>query len=120
MGDSHATLEGAVPPLTTPQERCAAFDEAFDYRGDVTIQTTDHRTIEGYVFDRRSDVDRPYVRLLPKDSQQKMIVHYDEIARLAFSGRDTAAGKSWETWLRKYVETKLRGEVAELKPEALD
>jgi hypothetical protein len=120
MSDSHATLEGAVPALATPQERCAAFDQAFDYRGDVTITTTDGRTLEGYVFDRRSDADRPYVRLLPKDSNLKTIVHYDEIARLTFSGRDTAAGKSWETWLKKYVETKLRGEIAELKPESLD
>lgn len=118
--DTHATLEGVVPELATPEDRRAAFDQAFDYRGDVTIVTIDSRTIEGYIFDRRSDVDRPYVRLLPKDSNQKTTVHYDQIARLMFSGRDTAAGKTWETWLKKYVETKLRGEVAELKPEALD
>jgi len=37
-------------------------------------------------------------------------VPYAEIAALAFTGRDTAAGKSYEAWVRKYREKKAAGE----------
>ena len=39
-------------------------------------------------------------------------------AALAFAGRDTAAGKSWEAWVRKYWEKKAAGEKGiALEPE---
>lgn len=117
---SDSSLQGVVPDLATPEQRRAALDQAFDYRGDVTITTTDGRVLEGYVFDRRSEGDDPYVRLMPRDASEKVVVRYADIARLQFSGRDPAAGRSWETWVKNYVEKKLKGEVAELKPEALD
>lgn len=120
MSQTTTKLEGSIPAMATPEERRAAMDQAFDYRGDVTIQTTDGRTIEGYVFDRRSDGPSPVVRILPKDGSPRLTVPYDQIARLVFSGRDTAAGKSWETWVRKYVQKKLAGEKAEIQPESLD
>jgi len=48
-------------------------------------------------------------------------VSYAEIAALAFSGRDTAAGKSWEAWMKKYAEKKAAGEKdLSLHPEALE
>lgn len=115
-----ATLEGAVPALATPAERDAAMDLAFDYRGDVTIHTTDGKVIEGYIFDRRSNVPEPFVRMIPRDSEQRVSIAYAKIARLIFSGRDTAAGKSWETWVRKYTEKKALGESASIEPEALE
>jgi hypothetical protein len=95
-------------------------DLAFDYRGDVTIHTTDARVIQGYIFDRRSDGPEPYVRLIPPDSNQRLTIRYAEISRIEFTGRDTAAGKSWETWLKKYKEKKARGEAANIEPEPLD
>ncbi len=116
----HKTLQGTVPALASPVERDAALDQAFDYRGDVTITTTDGRVIEGYVFDRRNDVPEPFVRVLPKDSNDRAKVKYNEIARLEFTGRDTAAGKSWETWVKKYNEKKARGEEASIESEPLE
>ena len=48
-----------------------------------------------------------------------MTVSYAEIARLAFTGRDMADGRSWEAWVRKYAERKAAGEKnIELVPEA--
>lgn len=114
------TLEGAVPSLASPAERNAAMDNAFDYRGDVTIYTTDGKSIEGYVYDRRSNVPEPFVRLIPKDSDERVRVPYASIARIAFSGRDTAAGKSWETWLKKYHEKRAKGEKASIESEPLE
>ena len=44
-----------------------------------------------------------------------------DIAALAFTGRDTAAGESWEAWVRKYWEKKAAGEKhIALEPEKLD
>jgi hypothetical protein len=37
-------------------------------------------------------------------------VAYSDVAALAFSGRDTAAGRSWEAWVSKYWEKKSAGE----------
>src|SRR4051794_7244634 len=96
-------LEGWTPELASESDLRAALDKAFDYRGDVTINLKDGNSIEGYVFDRRSGATLAdsVVRLIPKDGDAKVAVSYAQIARLAFTGRDTAAGKSWETWVKK-------------------
>jgi len=60
---------------------------------------TVHESIEGWIPDLASD---------------------EELAALAFTGRDTAAGKSWEAWTRKYWEKKAAGGTLNLHPESLD
>jgi hypothetical protein len=48
-------------------------------------------------------------------------IPYSEIAALQFSGRDTAAGKTFEAWVKKYWEKKAAGEKnIQIAPEALD
>jgi hypothetical protein len=83
----------------------------------------DGSAVEGYVFDRRAGatlVDS-IVRLIPKDRDDKVSVAYAQIVRLSFTGRDTAAGKSWETWVKKYHEKKAAGEKnIGIAPEKLD
>jgi hypothetical protein len=122
-GTVRENLEGWVPDLAGDADLCTALDKAFDYRGDVTITLKTGGTYEGYVFDRRTgtSLDDSVVRLIPKDRDDKVAVRYSDVARLAFSGRDTAAGKSWETWVRKYQEKKAAGEKnIRLDPEKLD
>lgn len=123
-GFAHENLEGAIPSLASEAEIREALEKAFDYRGDVSITLKDGREIEGYVFDRRSEgpaLADCAVRLFPKNSTEKLKVPYSEIARLVFSGRDTAAGKSFETWVKKYREKKAAGEKnIRLEPEKLD
>jgi len=122
-GFAKENLEGWVPTLASDDEVRAALEKAFDYRGDVTLTLKDGMTVEGYVFDRRtgSSLADSVVRLMPRDTDAKRAVAYADIARLAFTGRDTAAGKSWETWVRKYNEKKAAGEQnIGLEPEKLD
>src|ERR1051325_229916 len=95
-GTVHEKLEGWVPALAGEEEIRTALEKAFDYRGDVTITKKDGTTVEGYVFDRRSGktLADSAVRLFPKDKNEKLTIAYDQIAALAFTGKDTAAGKS--------------------------
>ena len=111
-GFKHEKLEGWVPELAGDEEVRQALEKAFDYRGDVTITRKDGSKVEGYIFDRRTGkkLADSAVRLFPKDADQKISIPYSEIAALAFSGRDTAAGKSFEAWVRKYWAKKSAGE----------
>ena len=89
----------------------------------MTITLKDGSAIEGYIFDRRTaaTLADSCVRLFPKTDPKKISIAYSDIAGLAFTGRDTAAGKSWEAWVRKYWEKKQAGETnIEIKPEKLD
>jgi len=122
-GTVHESVQGWVPQLATEEELRIALEKAFDYRGDVTLTLKDNSIIEGYLFDRAagSSLTNSFVRVLPKDSNQKLKIAYADIAALAFSGRDTAAGKSWEAWVGKYWEKKVSGGGdLSLQPESLE
>jgi hypothetical protein len=122
-GFAHEAIEGWVPSLASDEDLRSALEKAFDYRGDITITRRDGSKVEGYIFDRRTGatLQDSAVRLLPKDSNAKLSISYSEIAALAFTGRDTAAGKSWEAWMKKYWEKKAAGETGiALEPEALE
>jgi len=124
LGIVHENLEGWVPSLATDDEIRAAFEKAFDYRGDITLTLKDNSKVEGYVFDRRSDgktLADCAVRLFPKNQDQKVAIRYSDVARIEFTGKDTAAGKSFETWVKKYNEKKAAGEKnIGIEPEKLD
>jgi hypothetical protein len=122
-GTTHEKLEGWVPTLANEEDLRQALESAFDYRGDVSITRKDGSKIEGYIFDRSSEktLAESFVRLLPKDGSPRIKIAYAEIAALAFTGRDMAAGKSWENWVRHYWEKKAAGERdISLQPEKLE
>lgn len=111
-GADREKLEGWIPAMATEEEAREALEQAFDYRGDVTITLKTGLLIEGYVFDRQSSpyMHNSIVRIMPKQTSERIAIPYSEIAGLAFSGRDTAAGKGWEAWMKKYWEKKAAGE----------
>ncbi len=90
----------------------------------MTITRRDGSAVEGYIFDRRSNgktLADCSVRLFPKDRDEKISVAYSDISRLVFTGKDTAAGKSFETWVKKYHEKKAAGEKnIRIEPEKLE
>ena len=60
----------------------------------------------------RPTIERQFSNCRPTDA---------DIAALAFTGRDTAAGRSWEAWMKKYAEKKAAGEKdLSLHPEMLE
>lgn len=122
-GFEHQNLQGTVWNPASADELREGLEKAFDYRGDVTLRLKDGSSLEGYIFDRRTGPtpEDSKIRLFPQGQSQKVSVRYADIAGLTFSGRDTAAGKSWEAWVRKYREKKAAGERnIELQPENLD
>jgi hypothetical protein len=98
------SCDGRDPRLLT-----AALDAAFDYRGNVTLLLADGSELVGYVFNRELSGPAPFVQLLPADGGARRRIPLGSIRGVAFTGRDTAAGKSWETWLEKQ-SGKARGE----------
>lgn len=122
-GFAHEELQGQTWTADTEEDLRQGLEKAFDYRGDVTVTKTDGAVIEGYLFDRNSGgtLHNSYIRIMPQGSTDRVKIRYSEVAGLAFTGRDTASGKSWDAWVKKYFEKKAAGEKnIELKPENLD
>lgn len=122
-GRQREGLEGWVPELVSDSELREALEKAFDYRGDVTLTQKNGAKLEGYIFDRISGatLSSSFVRVLPKNGGNRAKIAYSDIAALSFTGRDPAAGKSWEAWVKKYWEKKQEGAPgASLHPDAVE
>ena len=124
-GRERENLEGWIPALATEAETREALEKAFDYRGDVTLTLHSGETVEGYLYARRNGptLAASAGRILPSkgEDRSRRSIPYSEIAALAFTGRDTAAGKTFEAWVRKYWEKKAAGEKnIQIEPEKLD
>ncbi|MBZ5667422.1 MAG: hypothetical protein LAO30_22820 [Acidobacteriia bacterium] len=122
-GFERENLQGWIPQLATEADIRAIFEKAFDYRGDVTITRKDGSEVTGYLFDRRigSTLANSVVRLIVANKTERPAIPYSEIAAIAFTGRDTAAGKSYEAWVKKYWEKRAAGDKnISIEPEALE
>lgn len=122
-GFAHENLEGWVPELASENELREALEKAFDYRGDVTITTKSGERIEAFIFNRRTTATlaESYVQYFAPGIDGKLKLAYDQIARLEFTGKDRAAGKHWEDWVKAYNERKAAGEKnIALVPDKLD
>ncbi len=122
-GTEHEQLEGSVPSLATEQDLKNALEKAFDYRGDITITLKSGEKIEAYIFNRQTGetLADSFVQYYTPRSDDKRKLAYDQIARLEFSGKDRAAGKHWEDWVKAYTEKKAAGEKnIALVPDSLE
>lgn len=124
-GRDRENLEGWIPELASDAEIRDSLEKAFDYRGDVTMTLRSGEVVEGYIFDRRTGktLTDSLVRLVPSkgEDRSRRSIPYGEIAALNFSGRDTAAGRTFDAWVKKYWEKKAAGETnIQIEPEKLD
>jgi len=122
-GFERENLQGWIPELATEGDIRTVIEKAFDYRGDVTISRKDGSEITGYLFDRRAakTLTDSVVRLMLASGNERPAIRYSEIKGLAFTGRDTAAGKSYEAWVKKYWEKRAKGEKnISIEPERLE
>ena len=122
MQGGASSLQGIVATRADERALLEALEKAFDYRGDCTITRVGGESVTGYIFDRRTAdtlVDST-LRLMTAESDTPVVVRYSEIDRLEFSGRDTAHGKSFETWVTRFIEKKLSGEKASIESDPLE
>ncbi|MGB0909033.1 MAG: hypothetical protein ACPGYT_01620 [Nitrospirales bacterium] len=95
------SLEGQAFQLTDPQERQRVIDLAFDYRGDITIELRSGESIEGFLYNRDSQVLPTEVKIFPKGQAGSKTFQCEDFVSLSFTGEDTAFGKSWDDWQNK-------------------
>ena len=122
-GTEHENLEGWIPEFASDDAIREALEKAFDYRGDVSITLKSGEKFEAYIFNRTTGATLAdsFVSYFTPSAPEKRKVSYAEIARLEFSGKDRAAGKHWEDWVKAWNEKKAAGEKnIALHPEALE
>ncbi len=110
-GFEHEELEGWIPELAGDEDVKNALEKAFDFRGDVTITLKSGEKVEAYIFNRHTGATlaESWVQYFATNAPEKRKIAYDQIAALKF-GKDRAAGKHWEDWVKAYNEKKAAGE----------
>ena len=99
------SLEGWAPEPDVEMPLARIIELAFDYRGNITVVRRDGTELEGYVFNRDSEALTPYLEMFDADGGGPHRVPYVEVRTILFTGKDTAAGKSYAAWLaRKQAE----------------
>jgi len=122
-GREYENLEGWIPELANEDDLKIALEKAFDYRGDISVTFKSGEKVEAYIYNRATGkgLADSYIQYFASNAPDKRKASYADIARIEFSGKDRAAGKHWEAWLKKYAEKKAAGEKnIALMPEALD
>jgi hypothetical protein len=128
-GAEHENLEGWAPAISSDGDLQIVLAKALDYRGDVTLTLKSGERgqapekIEAFIFNCKSGptLADSYVQYYTPTAPEKRKLSYVEIASINFTGKDRAAGKHWEDWVKKYNEKKAAGETnIALAPEALE
>ena len=101
------SLEGWSPVIGVDATLADVVDRAFDYRGDVTLVTAGGGELVGYVYNRDAHVPQPYLQMFDADGASHTF-RYSEVRAIRFTGKDTAAGKSYDAWLRRKADVGLR------------
>jgi hypothetical protein len=71
-------------------------EQAFDYRGYVTVRRTDGSALVGFVYNRGAS----HLELFDETATHRVRVPIEDVADIAFTGEDTAL-KSQEIWERR-------------------
>lgn len=104
--EEEQSLQGWIPDLGNGVTLNDVVEHAFDYRGNVTLMRRDGGELIGYLFNRNFDASIPFVQVFDQDGEAHKIV-IEEIENITFTGRDTAAGQSYEAWKRRKEEEKM-------------
>lgn len=79
--------------MTLSNEIAAQIDEAFDFRGHITVHFTDGKSVEGYLFNRELAPlkGEAYIEVMPKDTDQRLRYPADTVKSVALTGKDFAS-----------------------------
>ena len=101
-------LQGWVPELGGELTLAQVIEFAFDYRGNVTVVKTDGSEVAGYLFNRNAELPEPFVQMFDDRGNGPFAIQYADIRNIKFTGRDTAAGKSYEAWVKRREKERAR------------
>lgn len=108
---------GRTELITNDEKRRELLELAFDYRGDVTLTFVDGSQLTGYLCNRDTAVSPPLASLLVIGTDEPRVVAWDQVTQVAFTGKDPAAGHTWESWMAYRARAEAEGKIAELYPE---
>lgn len=100
------SLEGWVPVLNDYLTLAEVVDFAFDYRGNTTVVKADGSELTGYIFNRNAEAGEPSLQMFDLDGNGPITLFYQEIQNIKFTGKDTAAGNSWQAWVERKQKEK--------------
>jgi hypothetical protein len=92
---------GWVPEIGSGTTIEQVVEAAFEYRGDVSVDRVDGTTVVGYLFNRNATSPAPFAEVITSRTGERVRLPYDQIKNIRFTGRDTAAGESWDAWRRR-------------------
>jgi hypothetical protein len=99
--EAEKSLEGWAPEPAADLSLAQIVDLAFDYRGNTTVVKRDGTALAGYVFNRDAESPAPYLEMFDLDGGGPYRIPYAEVRTVHFTGKDTAAGKSYAAWLAR-------------------
>lgn len=75
------------------KEVAAQIDEAFDFRGHITVTFVDGKTLEGYLFNRELTPFKgeAYIEVIPKDKEERLRFPAASVKSVALTGKDFAS-----------------------------
>lgn len=100
------SFEGWNPEIGPGLSIEQVIDHAFDYRGNTTLVLTNGEEQVAFVSNRDSSGPIPFVQIFDADGRGPTTIPYSEIRSIKFTGKDTAAGKSWEEWVKRKAASK--------------
>lgn len=95
------SLEGWTPQIGLYLTLEEVIEHAFDYRGNVTVTRRDGAQVVGYLFNRDATAPEPFVEMLDEAGDGPLRIRFADIATISFTGKDTAAGNAWTSWLER-------------------
>lgn len=121
LDDPADAREGLVLEPGDAESWKVALELTRDYRGDTTLVLRDGTELIGFVFDVDwTSQEEPAIRMDLAESGERATVPSSEVTCIRLSGRDPAAGKTWENWVKRYAEKRLAGEEASIECEPLE
>jgi hypothetical protein len=92
-----ASLQGWEPVVSDDLPFTKVVELAFAYRGDVSLDLVDGTTLVGYLFNYNSET----LDVIQTETGERHRLLYDQVRAIRFTGRDAAAGQSYEAWQRR-------------------
>jgi hypothetical protein len=99
------------------EELARVIDQAFHFRGDVTLHLGSGERFQGYVFNRDADATAAVLDCFVQGEKDPRRIPYRDVDAISFSGEDTASGKDYEAW-REKKECERHAEAARIEAAA--